>query len=181
MDGKAYEERLDRLFPAPSPPPTALSPQRIPGCNLESLNAVRHVLVDNHVKYHIFWNDIKFHKWVRGKNILTLSLTISLLSHVTHRALAIYALGGSGSIIEAFYKQDSKVQRAAFASPQPITVENFVEHLNDEKWANAYLKCPDLNVHNWQLLRRVHHVLHQIHRREGRCCYVRRIHIFRRV
>ncbi|OAX36710.1 hypothetical protein K503DRAFT_793258 [Rhizopogon vinicolor AM-OR11-026] len=120
MNGKVYDEEVERLFPAPSPPPSALSPQRFPGCNLELLKAVRHALIDNHTKYHIFWNDIKFH------------------NHVTHRALAIYALGGSGPIIEAFYKQDIKIQRPAFVSPQPITADNFVEHLSDENYYEAY-------------------------------------------
>lgn len=115
MNGNVYDEKAERLFPAPSSPPTALCPQRWPGCNLESLNAVRDALIDNHTRYHIFWNDIKFH------------------NHVTHRALAIYALGGSGPVIEAFYKQDIKVQRPAFESPHPITAQNFADHLSDEK------------------------------------------------
>jgi hypothetical protein len=54
-------------------------------------------------------------------------------SHIAHRALAIYAMGGSGPVIEAFYQQDSGIQRPAFASPKPITEQNFVEHLGDEK------------------------------------------------
>ncbi|KAG1763927.1 hypothetical protein EDD22DRAFT_471845 [Suillus occidentalis] len=120
MNGKVYDEKAERLFPAPSPPPTALCPQRWPGCNLESLNAMRHALIDNHTRYHIFWNDIKFH------------------NHVTHRALAIYALGGSGPVIEAFYKQDIKVQRPAFESPHPITTQNFADHLSDENYYEAY-------------------------------------------
>jgi hypothetical protein len=62
MNGKVFDEKVERLFPTPSPPPAALSPQRFPGCNPESLKAVRHALMDNHTKYHIFWNDIKFHK-----------------------------------------------------------------------------------------------------------------------
>ncbi|KAG1857737.1 hypothetical protein DFJ58DRAFT_715931 [Suillus subalutaceus] len=109
-----------KLFPAPSPPPTALCPQRWPGCNPESLATMRHVLIDNHTRYHIFWNDIRFH------------------NHVAHRALAIYALGGSGPVIEALYKQDSKFQRAAFVSPHPVTTQNFVDHLGDENYYEAY-------------------------------------------
>ncbi|KAG1773707.1 hypothetical protein EV702DRAFT_1243059 [Suillus placidus] len=120
MNGKVYNEKAERLFPAPSPPLTALCPQRWPGCNLESLTAMRHALIDNYTRYHIFWNDIKFH------------------NHVTHRALAIYALGGSGPVIEAFYKKDIKVQRAAFVSPHPITAQNFVDHLGDENYYEAY-------------------------------------------
>jgi hypothetical protein len=115
MIGNVYDEKVEKLFPAPSPPPTVLCPQRWPGCNLESLAAMRHALIDNHTRYHIFFNNTKFH------------------NHVTHRALAIYALGGSGPVIETLYKQDTKLQRAAFTSPHPITTQNFVDHLGDEK------------------------------------------------
>ncbi|KAG1846939.1 hypothetical protein C8R48DRAFT_576583, partial [Suillus tomentosus] len=83
--------------------------------NFESLTAVWHALIDNHTRYYIFRNYIKFH------------------NPVTHRALAIYALGGSGPVIEAFYKRDIKIQRDAFVSPHPITAHNFVDHLGDEK------------------------------------------------
>jgi hypothetical protein len=120
MIGNVYDEKAEKLFPAPSPPPTVLCPQRWPGCTLESLAAMRHVLIDNHARYHIFHNDLKFH------------------NHVAHRALAIYALGGSGPVIETLYKQDIKLQRAAFASPHPITTQNFVDHLGDENYYQAY-------------------------------------------
>ncbi|KAG2131877.1 hypothetical protein BD769DRAFT_1354969 [Suillus cothurnatus] len=120
MIGNVYDEKVEKLFPAPSPPPTVLCPQRWPGCNLESLAAMRHALIDNHTRYHIFFNNTKFH------------------NHVTHRALAIYALGGSGPVIEKLYKQDIKLQKAAFASPHPITTQNFVDHLGDENYYQAY-------------------------------------------
>lgn len=120
MNEKVYDEKAEKLFPAPSPPPTVLCPQRWPGCNLESLTAMRHVLIDNHTRHHIFFNNMKFH------------------NHVTHRALAIYALGGSGLVIEAMYKQDSKTQRPAFVSPHPVTTQNFFDHLGDENYFEAY-------------------------------------------
>lgn len=36
-------------------------------------------------------------------------------------------------MIEAFYKRDIKIQKDAFVSPHPITAQNFVDHLGDEK------------------------------------------------
>lgn len=120
MDAEASDEKAKRLFPAPSPPPTALCPQRLPGCGIESLKALQHVLIHNHTRYHIFFNHMKFN------------------NHIAHRALAIYAMGGSGPVIEAFYQQDSGIQRPAFASPKPITEQNFVEHLGDENFYEAY-------------------------------------------
>ncbi|KAG2153340.1 hypothetical protein DEU56DRAFT_480362 [Suillus clintonianus] len=120
MNRESHDEKADGLFPAPSPPPTVLCPQRLPGCGIESLKALRHVLIDNHTRHHIYFNNTKFH------------------NHITHRALAIYAMGGSGPVIEAFYKQDSEMQRPAFASPKLITEQNFVEHLGDEHFYEAY-------------------------------------------
>lgn len=58
------QQKLDELFPAPSLPPSQLSPQRLPGANLESLAALQDVLKDNHQRYHIFHNDTRFHKYV---------------------------------------------------------------------------------------------------------------------
>jgi hypothetical protein len=55
---------LDALFPIPSFPPTVLCPQRYAGTSPEAVVALRYVLKDNHTKYHIFFNDLKFHKCV---------------------------------------------------------------------------------------------------------------------
>ncbi|KAI9463449.1 hypothetical protein HD554DRAFT_2330243 [Boletus coccyginus] len=81
----SMHQKLDDLFPAPSLPPSRLSPQRLPGATLESLAALQDVLKDNHERYHIFFNDTRFH------------------NHITHRALAIYALGGPAGIIRDYY------------------------------------------------------------------------------
>ncbi|KAF9235891.1 hypothetical protein BU15DRAFT_64442 [Melanogaster broomeanus] len=62
-----------------------------------------------------------------------------LISHVAHHALAIYALGGSASLIKDYYEQDGKNQRPAFKSPEPITEENFLEHLGDENFYQGYV------------------------------------------
>lgn len=56
--------KLAELFQAPSLPPSRLSPQRLPGASLESLAALQDVLKDNHERYHIFFNDSQFHKYV---------------------------------------------------------------------------------------------------------------------
>ncbi|KAG8215387.1 hypothetical protein J3R82DRAFT_8988 [Butyriboletus roseoflavus] len=114
-------QKLDELFPAPSLPPSQLSPQRLPGANLESLAALRDVLKDNHQRYHIYFNHLHFH------------------NHITHRILAIYALGGSAAIIRDYYKRDGEIQRPAFEAPEPITEENFVDHLGDENFYQGYV------------------------------------------
>ncbi|KAG0700989.1 hypothetical protein DFH29DRAFT_1080332 [Suillus ampliporus] len=112
---------LDTLFPCPSPPPTVLSPPRYPGASPEAVAALRYVLTDNHTKYHIFHNDLRYH------------------NHTTHHALALYAVGASGSLIEQFYKQESASQRPVVESPEAITKENFIEHLSHENFYGAYI------------------------------------------
>ncbi|KAI9463455.1 hypothetical protein HD554DRAFT_2175559 [Boletus coccyginus] len=114
-------QKLDELFPPPSLPPSQLSPQRLPGATLESLAALQYVLKDNHQRHHIFFNNTRFH------------------NHITHRALAIYALGGPAAIIRDYYKRDSEIQRPVVESPHPITEENFVDHLADEKFYQGYV------------------------------------------
>ncbi|KAF5350905.1 hypothetical protein D9758_010511 [Tetrapyrgos nigripes] len=109
-------------FPIPSQPPSSLSPTTFPGPNPETIKALQDVLNDNHKSHHIFFNDRGFH------------------NHITHQALAIWALGGDQHVINAAYKRNQKIQRPAYDSPEPITTENFNEHLGDENFFNAYLK-----------------------------------------
>lgn len=121
MSPTAVVNELETLFPPPSLPPSALAPQRLPGTSVESLASLQYVLQDNHKRWHIFLNDLKFH------------------NHITHRALALYALGGSGPIIREFYTQDSQRQLPAIESPETITVTNFADHLADERYYKGYV------------------------------------------
>ncbi|KAG6328963.1 hypothetical protein ID866_10126 [Astraeus odoratus] len=123
MSSNAIHDKrdLDALFPNPTFPPSAISPQRLPGTNFESVAALRHVLKDNHKRWHIFLNHIKFH------------------NHITHHALAIYAMGGSGTLIRTLYEQDTEAQRPAIVSPEVITPANFITHLGDENYYQGYV------------------------------------------
>ncbi|KAI9463453.1 hypothetical protein HD554DRAFT_1313829 [Boletus coccyginus] len=120
-NGTTTHQKLDKFFPAPSLPPSQLSPHRFPGTTLESLAALQYVLKDNHQRHHVFWNNMRFH------------------NHITHRALALYALGGPAAIIRDYYKRDSEIQRPMVESPHPITEENFVDHLGDDKFYQGYI------------------------------------------
>ena len=53
-------------------------------------------------------------------------------SHVTHHVLAIYGLGASPEIIEDAYGTHDYL-KPVFESPDPITENNFAEHLGDAK------------------------------------------------
>jgi hypothetical protein len=110
------------LFPFPSRPLSALSPTVWAGCSTpELLNVLQHILQDNHKKWHVYFNDRGFH------------------NHIAHHILALWAFGANKDILEAAYQHDIPMQRPAFASPEPITMENFNEHLGDENFYNAYL------------------------------------------
>ncbi|KAH7911877.1 hypothetical protein BJ138DRAFT_1084821 [Hygrophoropsis aurantiaca] len=113
-------EKLNSLFPLPSPPPTDLCPKRLPGTHFEFAKTLQEVLKDNHERWHIFFNTDKFH------------------NHIAHRALALYALGASSDLIRGLFQLDGPIQRASFAPPEAITATNFNAHLGDEKFYEAY-------------------------------------------
>jgi len=107
--------RLDVLFPFPSPPPSSLSPARLPGASHQSGLALTKALKDDYKRWHVFFNDKGFH------------------NHAAHHLLAIYQLGAIDTLLEAAYQTHVSYMRPAYESPEPITTENFDEHLADEK------------------------------------------------
>lgn len=60
-------------------------------------------------------------------------------SHAAHHILAIYAMGANGKLLREGYKTDGDPQRPLGTSPAPISDNNFVDHLGDEKYYQAYL------------------------------------------
>ena len=50
-----------------------------------------------------------------------------------YRAISVWALGANGSVIHAGYNKDINYEKPAFKSPEEITVQNFNEHLGDDK------------------------------------------------
>ncbi|KAF8966075.1 hypothetical protein BDZ97DRAFT_1917776 [Flammula alnicola] len=113
---------LENLFPVPSPSPSTLSPSHFPGVSPQSTEALQNVLKDNHRKWHIFFNEKRFH------------------NHAAHRAIASWALGADASTIQSKYEKDCGYEKPAFESPEAITAENFNEHLGDDKYFNAYMQ-----------------------------------------
>jgi hypothetical protein len=53
---------LEQLFPVPSLPQSSLSPSHFPGVSPESTEKLQSILKDNHTKWHIFFNEKRFHK-----------------------------------------------------------------------------------------------------------------------
>ncbi|OCH85387.1 hypothetical protein OBBRIDRAFT_798234 [Obba rivulosa] len=113
---------LDKLFPVPSPPPSALSPQRLPGITHESGVAVSNLLKENHKRFHIFFNDKGFH------------------NHISHHLLALYYLGAKSPAMRAALEEDTPMQRPFLESPGKIDDQNFHEHLGDKKYWEAYFQ-----------------------------------------
>ncbi|KAF8332470.1 hypothetical protein F5887DRAFT_996977 [Amanita rubescens] len=113
---------LDSLFPSPSSPPSLSAPARWSGITPQTVEVLQKLLKDNHERWHIFFNDQGFH------------------NHSAHRILAVWALGADGAIIQAGYDTDSSYLKEMYPSPNPITIENFKDHLGDHKYWSAYLE-----------------------------------------
>ncbi|KAK0475762.1 hypothetical protein IW261DRAFT_1340047 [Armillaria novae-zelandiae] len=107
-------------FPPPTFLPSELTPNTIPGIDAESTLSLQNILRDNHEKWHVFFNHIRFH------------------NHITHHVLAIWALGANKKTIEAVYREYVPMQRPAIKSPNNITSENFTTHLGDDQYYEAY-------------------------------------------
>lgn len=55
---------FDFLFPTPAAPPNLAATARLPGITPQTVEALKRVLKDNHERWHIFFNDRRFHKYV---------------------------------------------------------------------------------------------------------------------
>ncbi|KAF9261894.1 hypothetical protein L218DRAFT_868820 [Marasmius fiardii PR-910] len=113
---------FSQLFPSPLPSRLPGFPSVLPGITPESTETVRAVLHDDYLKYHVFFNERGFH------------------NHIPHHVLAAWALGADKEVIQSIYDHDITFQKPAFESPEPITRDNYNEHLGDEKFYGAYLK-----------------------------------------
>src|ERR1700722_9264708 len=120
---------LDDIFPVPSP---VQSSNVWPGATNQSTNALRKALKENNEKWHIFFNDDHFHKCVRVLTRRTGSSN-AIDSHTAHHVITLWALGGTGPVIEAAYKSTASYQRP-IRPPEPITSQNFNDHVGDERY-----------------------------------------------
>ncbi|KAF9230324.1 hypothetical protein BU15DRAFT_91136 [Melanogaster broomeanus] len=116
---------LAHLFPPPRPPPSVLSPGRLPGAGPDATTALLKNLKDNHERSHIFFNHFLFH------------------NHAAHHLIALYALGGAAPVLDAAY-EDTHLDhmRDAFVAPEGVTIteENFTDYLGNDQYYNSYLR-----------------------------------------
>lgn len=111
------EDLLDKFFSTP----TSTGAPGLPGPTHVSTQAVLEVLRHDFKSHAPFVNHVKFH------------------NHASHHVLAVYALGASPELIRDVYKTHLPVLQPTLVSPDPITQENFIEHLGDERYYDGYL------------------------------------------
>ena len=128
---------LSQSFPKPNPPSgSAFSiPVALPGSSPESTSALIETLKENHERYHIYFNDQGFHKYVRLLSLPFHQPQPLLLpnSHLSHHVLALWSLGATAAQIRAASARDAETQRPAVDPPEEITEANFSTHIGDEK------------------------------------------------
>ncbi|KAA1470822.1 hypothetical protein DENSPDRAFT_818604 [Dentipellis sp. KUC8613] len=78
-------------------------------------------LLHNQEHYHTYFNDMRFH------------------NHSTHHMFAIYALGAPPALLDAAYATHMQYQKPLVPSPHLITDEDFLDHLDEDEYYNAYL------------------------------------------
>ncbi|KAF9549930.1 hypothetical protein CPC08DRAFT_768992 [Agrocybe pediades] len=112
------------LFPVPVVQDAALNalvPQVWPGITPTSTELLRKLLTENHNKYHIYFNERRFH------------------NHVAHTALTLWALGANEDALNDAYDRAAKIQKPFFTSPGTITKDNWTTHLGDGDYYQGYL------------------------------------------
>ncbi|CCO35038.1 hypothetical protein BN14_09151 [Rhizoctonia solani AG-1 IB] len=115
---------LGRLFPAPTfssafTSPSAPTPNA--GITPESTATLRRLLIENHKRFHIFFNEKGYH------------------NHLSHHLFAAYGIGAPAHILHAAFDEHAEYQRPSYKSPEPITQENWTKHLGNEDFYNAYM------------------------------------------
>ncbi|CAE6463738.1 unnamed protein product [Rhizoctonia solani] len=114
------------LFPAPSFATGIANlavPKSYPGITPESTSALRHLLIENHKRFHVFFDPAGrvFH------------------NHLAHHLFAAYRIGASPRILQNAFDRHAAYQRPAYESPEPITAGNWTKHLGNGDFYNAYM------------------------------------------
>ncbi|KAF9555920.1 hypothetical protein CPC08DRAFT_765575 [Agrocybe pediades] len=119
---KMVLEADDTFFPSPTRQVSSENSFSFPDVTPASTAAIQRILKDNHLRHHVFFNDKGFH------------------NHIVHTTLTLWCLGADERVLQRSYEEHSKKQRPAFASPHAITKENWIEHLGDENFYQAYVE-----------------------------------------
>ncbi|CAE6495734.1 unnamed protein product [Rhizoctonia solani] len=129
MTAPTFDDSLvESLFPAPSfaaefASPAAPVPKPYPGITPESTVALRRLLIENHKRFHVYFDPAGrvYH------------------NHLSHHLFAAYTFGAPPRILQNVFDDHASYQRPAYQSPETITHENWVRHLGNGDFYNAYM------------------------------------------
>lgn len=150
------------LFPVPSTPTHYTEFRRLPGATSESTKVLRKLLLENHEKWHIMFNDEGFHKYVCNHLGLPLRAKRHGASHISHHLLALWSLGASAESLQKAYDAEIDQQRPIKISEDvvPITEDNFCDHLGEQRCLlYTYIPMPISFLIRTQILPTLPHIL----------------------
>ncbi|KAG2172603.1 hypothetical protein INT44_002618 [Umbelopsis vinacea] len=93
----------------------------LPGITLETRKVLEELLLDNHKKYHIFFNVMQYH------------------NHNPHILLAAAALGASPEALRKMYDIHITYQKPLIAPKYEINDQNFKDYLFEDEAYSSYL------------------------------------------
>jgi len=124
----------DPLFPLPSHINSPMVPNAWPGIHHDSSMELCRLLRMDYDKFHCFFNDDRFHKYVAEMDLLHGIIRLKLsTSHLTHHLFALYSFGATPSLLRSAYQQHATYQRPAYEAPASISSSTWKEHLGDEE------------------------------------------------
>ncbi|TFY61421.1 hypothetical protein EVG20_g7066 [Dentipellis fragilis] len=112
------QELTKRLYTVPA---GARGNIPLPGPDVASRKRLVEKLLHNQKHFHTYFNDMRFH------------------NHSTHHMFAIYALGATPELLDAAYATHVQYQKPLVRSPHSITDANFLDHLDEDEYYEAYL------------------------------------------
>ena len=130
------DDLLDKLYSTT----TMAGVPGFPGPTHESTQAVLKVLRHDYKRHWPYINHLGFHKYAECFPESFTAVLNVLLSHTSHHVLTLYALGVSPELIkDVYHRVHLPKMQPILVSPGPITEENFVEHVGDEKYILCFL------------------------------------------
>lgn len=125
MNAPIFDDALvDSLFSAPSSAVASTNPAAPwpnAGTTPDSSATLRRLLIENHKRFHVFFNDRGFQ------------------NHLSHHLFAAYSIGAPTHVLQNAYDEYASYQRPAYQSPESINHENWTKHLGKEDFYNAYM------------------------------------------
>ncbi|CAE6470656.1 unnamed protein product [Rhizoctonia solani] len=125
MNSPIFDDALvDSMFPVSSFAGVSINqaaPWSSAGITPESIAALRRLLLENHKRFHVFFNDKGFQ------------------NHISHHLFAAYSIGAPAHVLQKAFDEHASYQRLAYQSPEPINHENWMKHLGKEDFYNAYM------------------------------------------